>query len=65
MPKDYEPFGIEWEKDMMKLSKAQLILILKQHWPGNNEKETEDLKMREQARLRLDFQPWFTSRDMV
>ena len=29
MDKKYEPFGEEWEKEMMKMSKRQLIKMLR------------------------------------
>jgi len=31
MSEQYEPFGEEWEKEMMKLSKKQLIEMLRQY----------------------------------
>jgi len=29
MDKDYKPYGQDWEKEMMKLSKKELIILLK------------------------------------
>lgn len=44
---EYSPFGLEWEKEMMQLTKPELIKLLRNAWrPGSLQEADFDLWLR-------------------
>ena len=68
MESEYTPFGIEWEKEMSKLPKSELILMYRLAKTGTNDAKIAQINSRKDAQRQIegiinDFEAALTTKD--